>query len=258
MSTAVLDTPISLSPGAIERPSLARLVHVELRKTVNTRAGFWLQAAIVALTLIVVAVRAVVGDTPDHTFGSILKVGLFPAAILMPIVGILMVTSEWSQRTGMITFALVPVRSRLMGAKVLASIAVAVAVFITTVAIVAGGALAAGVGGTWTYLIPLVGQSAVYLVGGMIIGVAFGMVLLSSAPAIVALFALPIGWTALASLPVFAGVAPWLDTNRSLSPLSQEVISSTQWARVGTSLAVWMLLPLLIGAWRITKREAAS
>jgi hypothetical protein len=258
MSSAVLDTPIRLSPGADERPSLARLVRVELRKTVDTRAGFWLQAAIVALTLIVVAVRASVGDAADHTFGSILHAGLFPAAILMPIVGILMVTSEWSQRTGMITFAVVPVRSRVVGAKVLASIAVAVATVLTTVAIVAGGALAAGVDGTWTDVIPLVGQSAVYLVAGMIIGVAFGMVLLSSAPAIVALFALPIGWTALASLPVLSGVAPWLDTGRSLSPLSQEVITGAQWARIGTSLAVWMLIPLLIGAWRIAKREAAS
>jgi hypothetical protein len=37
----------------------------------------------------------------------------------------------------------------------------------------------------------------------MITGVAFGMILLSSAAAIVALFTLPTGWAALASLPVF-------------------------------------------------------
>jgi hypothetical protein len=92
----------------------------------------------------------------------------------------------------------------------------------------------------------------------MVTGVAFAMILLSSAPAIVALFTLPTGWTALASLPVFAGVAPWLDTSRALGPLSPELLSSTQWARVGTSLAVWMLLPLLIGVWRITRREVAS
>jgi len=53
-------------------------------------------------------------------------------------------------------------------------------------------------------------------------------------------------------------VAPWLDTSRALGPLSEELLSGTQWARVATSLAVWMLLPLLIGAWRIARREAAS
>jgi hypothetical protein len=92
----------------------------------------------------------------------------------------------------------------------------------------------------------------------MVMGIAFGMIALSSAPAIVAFFALPTGWAALASLPVLAGVAPWLDTNRALGSLSKELLSGTQWAQVATSLAVWMLLPLLIGAWRITRRETAS
>jgi len=257
MSTAILDTPVRLPPGSNVRPSLTRIVGVELRKMVNTRAGYWLQAAIVATTLAVVIVRLIVGDAADHTFVSIVHVGLWPAALLLPVAGILLVTSEWSQRTGMITFALVPGRLRVIGAKLVASIVVAVAMLIATVSIVAVGALVAGVDGTWTDVFPLVGQSAVYLVGGMVIGVAFGMMLLSSAPAIVALLTLPAGWAALASLPAFADVAPWLDTSRALGPLSQEVLSSTQWARVGTSLAIWMLLPLLIGAWRITRREVA-
>jgi ABC-2 type transport system permease protein len=258
MSTAVLDTPVRLSPGANERPGQATLVQVELRKMIDTRAGFWLQVAIVAVTLVVVIVRAVVGDASDHTFVSILDVALGPAAFLLPVAGILLVTSEWSQRTGMITFALVPVRSRVIGAKLLATVAVAVTTLAAIVAIAAAGALVADGDGTWNHVVPLIGQSAIFLVAGVVIGVAFGMVALSSAPAIVALFTVPTAWAALASLPVFAGVAPWFDTSRALGPLSEELLSGTQWARVATSLAVWMLLPLLIGAWRIARREAAS
>jgi ABC-2 type transport system permease protein len=258
MSTAILDTPIRLAPGTNERPDLATLVQVELRKMIDTRAGFWLQVAIVALTLVVVVVRVLVGDASDHTFASILDVAVAPAAFLLPVAGILLVTSEWSQRTGMITFALVPVRSRVIAAKLLASIVITVTTLAAIVAIAAAGALVAGVDGTWTHVVPLIDQSAVFLVAGMIIGVAFGMVALSSAPAAVALFTLPTAWAALASLPVFADVAPWLDTSRSLGPLHKELLSGTQWAHAGTSLAVWMLLPLLIGAWRITRREAAS
>jgi ABC-2 type transport system permease protein len=104
----------------------------------------------------------------------------------------------------------------------------------------------------------LIGQSAVYLGGGMLTGVAFGGVMLASAPAIVALFALPIAWTAVASLSFFAGAAPWLDTRLALGPMPQEVMSATQWAHAGTALALWMLLPLLIGIWRITRREVAA
>jgi ABC-2 type transport system permease protein len=258
MSTAVIDVPIRFARGANERPSLLTLVQVELRKMIDTRAGFWLQVGIIAITVAVVVVRSVLGDASDHTFARILDVALGPASFLLPVAGILLVTSEWSHRTGMITFALVSARSRVMVAKSLASVVVAAATFTAIVAIAAAAAFVAGADATWTNVVPLVAQSAVFLVAGMVIGIAFGMVALSSAPAIVALFTLPTGWAALASLSVFAGVAPWLDTSRALAPLSKELLSGTQWAYVATSLAVWMLLPLLIGAWRITRREVAS
>jgi ABC-2 type transport system permease protein len=261
MSATTLTAPIRVNTAGVHaRPGLGRLVAVELRKMVNTRAGFWLQVAMVAITVVVVAVRSVVGDAADHTFAAVLSVGLQPAAVLLPIAGILLVTSEWSQRTGMITFALVPGRSRVLGAKLIASLILALATLVMSVAVVAAGVLVAspGIDGTWTDAATLTGQSAIYLTTGMVVGVAFGAILLASAPAIVALFALPITWTALASLSFFADVAPWLDTRLALAPLHDEVLSATQWAQAGTALALWMLLPLLIGICRITRREVAS
>jgi hypothetical protein len=260
MSTTTLVAPIPAhTAGVHTRPGLGRLVAVELRKILDTRAGFWLQVATVAITALVVIVRLAVGDATDHTFASVLAVGVKPAAVLLPVAGILLVTSEWSQRTGMITFALVPVRSRVIGAKLIASLVLAVAILAASVGIVAAGVLVAspGVDGAWSDAATLIGQSAVYLGGGMLTGVAFGAILLASAPAIVVLFALPITWTAVASLSFFAGAAPWLDTRLALGPMPQEVMSTTQWAHAGTALALWMLLPLLIGTWRITRREVA-
>jgi ABC-2 type transport system permease protein len=261
MSTTTLTAPIPAdTAGVHKRPGLGRLVGVELRKILDTRAGFWMQVATVAITALVVIVRLAVGDAADHTFASVLTVGLKPAAVLLPVAGILLVTSEWSQRTGIITFVLVPERSRVVGAKLLASLALAVAMLLVSVGIVAAGVLVAspGVDGTWSDAATLIAQSAVYLTAGMVTGVAFGMVLLASAPAIVVLFALPITWTAVASLPFFADAAPWLDTRLALGPMPQEVMSTTQWAHAGTALALWMLLPLLIGTWRITRREVAA
>ena len=260
MSTVTLALPIRVNvAGGHERPGLGRLVAVELRKMVDTRAGFWLQVAIVAITVLVVIVRLLVGDAADHTFQSVLNVGLQPAAILLPVLGILLVTSEWSQRTGLITFALVPARSRVLAAKLIASLLLAVAMLVMSVAVVAAGVLVAspGVDGTWSDAAPLIGQSAVYLTAGMITGVALGAILLASAPAIVLLFPLPTAWMAVVSLPFFADVAPWVSTARALSPMQEEVMSATQWAHVGTALALWMLLPLLIGTWRITRREVS-
>jgi ABC-2 type transport system permease protein len=260
MSATTLTAPIPVNTAGVhKRPGLGRLVAVEVRKMVNTRAGFWLQIAMVAITALVVIARVVTGDAADHTFASILTLGVQPAAVLLPVVGILLVTSEWSQRTGMITFALVPVRSRILGAKLIASIVLALAMLVMSVAVVAAGVLVAAPGdGAWSDAVTLIGQSAVFLTTGIVVGAAFGAIFLASAPAIVALFALPITWTAVASLSLFADAAPWLDTRLALAPLHEEVLSATQWAQAGTALAVWMLLPLLIGIWRITRREIAA
>ena len=260
MSTTTLAAPIRVNTAGVHaRPGLGRLVAVELRKMVDTRAGFWLQVAMVAITVVVVAVRSVVGDAADHTFAAMLDVGVKPAAVLLPIAGILLVTSEWSQRTGMITFALVPVRSRVLGAKLIASLVLTAGMLVMAVGVVAAGVLVAspGVDGTWSDVATLIGQSAVYLTTGMVVGVAFGMVLLASAPAIVVLFSLPTLGSALASLSFFADVAPWLDPSRATDPMLEEAMSTTQWAHAGTALALWMLLPLLIGIWRITRREVS-
>ncbi|HEX8104313.1 MAG TPA: hypothetical protein VF533_16985 [Solirubrobacteraceae bacterium] len=255
--TAPLVAPVPAdTTGVHARPGLGRLVGVELRKIVDTRAGFWMQVATVVLTAIVVAVRLLTGDAAQHTFAEVLSVGLKPAAVLLPVAGILLVTSEWSQRTAMITFALVPQRSRVVAAKLAAALLLALAVLAVSIASVAAGVLAAapGADGTWSGAGTLIAQSVVYIGGGMLTGVAFGMVVLASAPALVALFALPIAVSGIVSLSFFGDVAPWVDTRLSLAPLLEEVLSGRQWAQVGTSLALWMVLPLLIGAWRIARR----
>jgi ABC-type transport system involved in multi-copper enzyme maturation permease subunit len=261
MSTTTLTAPIRVNTAGVHaRPGLGRLVAVELRKMVDTRAGFWLQVAMVALTVVVVVVRLLVGDAADHTFQSVLDVGLQPAAVLLPVLGILLVTSEWSQRTGLITFALVPVRSRVLGAKLIASLLLATAMLAISVAIVTAGVLVSspGVEATWSDAAPLIGQSAVNLTAGMLVGLALGAILLAPTPAIVLHFALPTSLWAVLSLPVFSDVAPWVDYARALGQVTEYVMSATQWVHVGTSLVIWMVLPLLIGAWRITRREIAS
>jgi len=261
MSTTTLAAPTRVDTAGVHaQPGLGRLVAVELRKMVNTRAGFWLQLAIPVLTLVVVVARLLVGGAADHTFQPVLDVGLQPAAVLLPVLGILLVTSEWSQRTGLITFTLVPVRSRVLSAKLIAGLLRAVAMLAVSVAIVAVGVLVSspGLEGTWSDAAPLIGQSAVNLTAGMLVGMGLGAILLAAAPAIVLLFALPTAWMAVVSLSVFSDVAPWVDYARALGQVTEEVMSATQWAHTGTSLAIWMVLPLLIGAWRITRREVTA
>jgi hypothetical protein len=109
------------------------------------------------------------------------------------IVGILLVSSEWSQRTAMITFVLVPHRSRVFAAKLIATVALSVVALVSCIAVAALGTAfaASGVDGAWSLPPGMLGQVAVSIATGMITGVAFGAALLASAPAIVLYFALP-------------------------------------------------------------------
>jgi ABC-type transport system involved in multi-copper enzyme maturation permease subunit len=257
-ATTTLTPPRPVDVAGIHtRPGLARLVAVELRKAVDTRAGFWLQVAMIGLTALLVIVRLATGDAADHTFTAVLDLGIQPAAVLLPVVGVLLVTSEWSQRTGLITFSLVPVRSRVLVAKLVASLILATTLFVISVAMVAAGVLVAGPDGAFADGWVMIGQSAVFVITGIVSGFAWGSIVLASAPAIVALFALPMAWAAAASLAVFEEVAPWVDTLQALGPLHREVVTATQWAQALTALSLWMVLPLLIGIWRITRRPVA-
>jgi ABC-type transport system involved in multi-copper enzyme maturation permease subunit len=207
-----------------------------------------------------VAVTAAVADAADRDFRTMMSVALQPASVLLPVVGVLLVTSEWSQRTGQITFALIPDRSRVLVAKLLASIVLGLAAVLLSLAAAAAATAVGGadVKGTWSYGPELLLQAVVYVVTGMITGVAFGAALLASAPALVAYFTLPFAGAAVFSMSVFAGVAPWLDMVRTIGPMAEEVLSAAGWARAGTALALWMVLPLLIGAWRITRRDITA
>jgi ABC-2 type transport system permease protein len=255
-ATATLSPPVA-GLGADRRPSLARLVAVELRKMVDTRAGFWLQLGTLGLMITLVVVTVVLGETEDTKFEGMLWSALWPASILLPVVGILLVSSEWSQRTSMITFTLVPRRSRVVAAKLGAALVVSMIALTTSLAIAAvGTAIAApDVDDRWSLPPEMLGQAAIYISSAMTMGLGFGAMLLSSAPAIVLYFALPLGWTLLGSISVFESSARWLDNSQTLAPMSEHALDATEWAQAGATLALWMLLPLLIGLWRIRRDE---
>jgi ABC-type transport system involved in multi-copper enzyme maturation permease subunit len=243
--------------GADTRPSLARLTAVELRKMVDTRAGFWLELVVAVATVVLVALYSIFAAAPDRTLQRTLEVSLAPSSVLLPVVGILLVSSEWSQRTAQITFILVPNRSRVYAAKLAAGTALAGVAFAFCLAVAAIGTTFGASGGHSTWALPLgmLAQDLLSLVTGMIGGVGFGALFLNSAPAIVANFAAPTASAAIGSLAVFEGVARWLDPTRALAPMTDHVMSASEWARGGAAVTLWMAVPVLVGLWRILRSE---
>ncbi|MBS1882416.1 MAG: ABC transporter permease [Actinobacteria bacterium] len=255
MSAHAIDAMPAVA-GRDVRPGLGRLTKVELRKMVNTRSGFWLQLAVLALTVLVVVITLIAGHEDNMTFRKILGNALVPSGILLPVVGILLVSSEWSQRTALVSFALVPGRPRLIAAKVLAGIVLGLlaTAFAAVVAAIGTAVAAPDIAHVWTFPIGLVGQDVIYVVTAMTIGVGFGAALLASAPAIVLYFGLPAALGALESINSIHGTVEWFSSG-SFEWLTQGVLTGHEWAQVLVALVLWMVLPLAIGTWRIATRD---
>ncbi|TDD81124.1 ABC transporter permease [Actinomadura rubrisoli] len=242
------------------RPPLSRLTAVELRKMVDTRAGRLLLVLIVLTAVALMPVFLFAAPKEEQSLADMFSVSQVGVALLIPVLGILSVTSEWSQRTALATFTLVPGRSRVLVAKLLGGICLA-AVFVAAGLVVsvlgrAAGGLLGRSGGSWSLPPSLVGTTLLAAVVLVAMGVAFGMLFMNPPLAIVLYFLLPTLWTTLGEMVHrLKGPAGWLDTNRTLESLSNQGVTANEWARIATSLSVWLLIPLVLGAVRLARRE---
>lgn len=270
MSTTTTDRPATrTSPAGAGAPaiedvggvSFARLLGTELRKLVDTRTGRWLLIAVLVITAVAMGITMwVERETGSGMYGLLIAANI-PQAILIPILGIMTAANEWSQRTALITFTQEPRRLRVMAAKTVAVILLGLAVLVVTVLAavaahavsmtLADGAIDAWIG--WTML----GHIVVLQVQGVLMGVAFGALFLN----------VPLGIVAYILVPSFSPLifmmtswlrenAGWFDMSVSQAALlSDQSLTGEQWAQFGTSSALWILLPLVIGFWRVARRE---
>ncbi|WP_435204636.1 ABC transporter permease [Micromonospora sp. bgisy143] len=248
--------------SGVRRPSLLRLTAVELRKLVDTRAGRWMLITIGLIVVAVVTLLLIYAEDAEQTFFTFFVTSLLPVNVLLPVLGILSITSEWSQRTALTTYALVPRRERVVTAKLLAVVLAALASLLVTVAVAAVGTLVAsatGGAGTWQVDATLILNGALVQVTGVLMGAAFGLLLLNPPLAIVGYLLLPTLWSVLGGMVrPLRGPAEWLDTSRTMEPLfGNDALTGEQWGRLAVSLLVWMVLPLAAGLVRTLRREVS-
>ena len=239
------------------RIPLSRLTRVELRKLANTRSGKWLLIAIGVITLVVIAVFFVTADQSDRTFFNFMAAANGPQGFLLPVLGILLITSEWTQRTALVSFTLMPVRGRVLLAKLLA-------------ALIAGSPPSPSP--SWSPPWPRLwwgrrrlghvgfddlGKFVLLQATGVLQGLAFGLLFLNSSAAIVGYFVLPTALNIVGdAVEGPAEVQPWIDLWTSQQPLFRAAnISGEQWAQIATSTSIWVVLPFGIGLVRVLRAE---
>ena len=233
-----------------------RLVAVEARKMVDTRAGRVLLATAALLTVLeggLAVWRR--GSAPLNLTTFLTSASLI---LLTPTVGVLALSSEWTHRTALVTFTLEPRRERVYLAKLAAAVTVGavlgVIADLVTVASLLTAAATAGSAPQWS------GAEGLYqnLVGAaifMLLGAALGAATMSSAPALVAYYCAPI------AVEVAGNYLPgnnldWINGPAALARLAEFDVSGHV-AVTLTATAGWILLPLLIGWWRLRRRDIA-
>jgi ABC-2 type transport system permease protein len=256
-----------LALGGTSRVPFARLARVELRKTWDTKSGMWLLVAIVGLLVVVPGIALIITlvNTDPILLDDFVAIAAYMMSFLLPLLAIMLVTTEWSQRTALVTFTLEPRRSRVVLAKMAAALLLTV---INLVAALAIGVLYTAIceavqpdqttwrldgGNVAGFVIP----AALAMLGGFAIAT-----LLLNTPASIVLFVvyrfvLPGVFAALAALSDAMGkVIPWVDfQGAQVDIYNWELSGAEAWSHLIVSGAIWLALPLGLGLWRILRAE---
>ena len=250
--------PTTLDISSTPRVPLRRLVRVELRKLVDTRASRWLLITIGVITALIILIVFLTAKTSDRTFINFMGATATPQGFLLPVLGILLVTQEWTQRTALVSFTLVPARGRVLLAKVLAALLAGLAAIVLAITIASLATLAGGAEDAWTNIgADDIGKFALLQASGVLQGLAFGLLFLNSAAAIVTYFVLPTAFSIVASLwKPLKHAAPWVDLGTSQQPLFGAThMSAQQWLQLACGTAIWVALPLVLGLVRVLRAE---
>jgi ABC-2 type transport system permease protein len=267
MTTATLDRSVDRAHLARATPApipFTRVLWVELTKMFNTRSGFWLMAGIGISALL--ATASVIVFAPDSAmtydnFGAAIGI---PMVILLPIVAILSVTSEWSQRSGLTTFTLIPHRGRVIGAKLTVSVLIGALSIVVALGIGALGNIVgstiAGVDTVWDISLDQALSIVLANVLQLLIGFMLGVLIRNSAGALVAYFVYNFVLSTLTMLLAssqewFRDLQPWVDFNFAQGALFDGNLTSEQWANLAVSGMVWLVIPLAVGLVMVTRSE---
>jgi ABC-2 type transport system permease protein len=246
------------------RIPFTRIVAVELRKSFDTRSGFWLLASIGIAALLTTG--AVVAWAPEEqlTYSEFtLAIGI-PMSVILPIIAVLSVTAEWSQRSGLTTFTLVPHRGRVLLAKAVAAVFVAAAATLVAFAVGSLGNLAgtamADVPAVWDQGLADVGYFALGNTMLLLVGFTLGALLRNSPGAIVAYMVYAFVAPGLLAFLAFnqdwfRDVRAWVDPKYNQDALLQGGLTGEQWTQLAVTSIAWLVIPLLTAFVNLLRSE---
>jgi ABC-type transport system involved in multi-copper enzyme maturation permease subunit len=252
----------------VDRPGipLSRLIKVEIRKAFDTLSGRWFSASILIICAIALTLFALFADDGFYDFQDLAGIAGGILGFFLPIILIMLVTAEWGQRTGLVTFTLEPRRSRVVVAKLVAGVLISLGVLVVAFGI---AALATGFAGlvrdgdpSWSLDTAFILNYVLANIIGVLVGFVIAILLLNTAASIVVYFiyslVLPIVLGILAAtISWFENVPPWIDFNSAQAPMftGDFKLNGEEWAQLAVTGTIWLIIPLTLGILRLLRSE---
>jgi hypothetical protein len=267
--------PLTLDVSKSGPTPFSRLVKVEWRKMVDTRSGIWLLSITGGLLALVMAVIVLVVGLNDYQVDArgLAQGFTLPISLLLPVFAVLIVTSEWSQRTALTSFTLEPHRGRVLGAKLVAVSCLAVTTIVAAMLLgVVTNLLCAAVTGNelqWGLEASELTWMVISQLAFFAMGYALACLLLNTPGAIAVFYViallLPIMlWGTLYAIFDWAkDVLPWIDINTALTPLMSGYdiageavdVELVNYVQGVWTVFLWVGIPVTLGLWRILRAE---
>jgi ABC-2 type transport system permease protein len=245
---------IDSAPSASGSIPFVRLVQVEWAKALDTRATRWLVALSALASVAMMLVAIVVPKSFAQTHASYLRVSAFGLTAVLPLVAVLLFTSEWSQRSIMTTFTQEPRRIRVVNAKLAVSTVLGVGGGIFGALVAAAGIAVASASGRSLeadLTLGTIPSYLLYVLLNVLAAVALGALLQNSAAAIAASFALP------AFIAALGTASTWLDWIDMATAWKWMV--ENDWGghvpKILFSIVFWVVAPLVAGIVRTIRRD---
>lgn len=257
---------------AITFPTQVRfgnLVKAESRKYVNTRAALVL--SILTAAALALATIGAIATYPElikaATGTDLLFLPLAVTSILTAVIVILPVTSEWTQRGALTTFVVEPRRERVVAAKALVSLGVALAVWmacqLSWVVFNAAGAATHGLEASWEFHWTRWLGGVEFLLLNAAVAFALALLLRNTALTVTVFVAAPVAVGALSQFgELLAKIAAWLRTpGASLDTIlaaqkGGQTPDATLWGQFTVGIILWIVVPLIIGLWLSCRADA--
>lgn len=266
MSTIASTERLDQRPIGGKGLSFLTLLHVELRKQVDTRGGRGLLIAIAVVVALVLALTMYFSRHDGASFRAFAAATATPSGYLIPALGVMTACNEWSQRTALITFTQEPRRWRVLVAKTLAAMIWATGFLLLAWVLAAFfhmiTASIADVPMDWNMTASgFFAQWAGQMVS-VLMGMAIGMLLLITPLALATYYVAPGIITMIVAL-ISQKIVPWI--SQTAPPIGNDPlldgmgVPSAQgdnlWAKFAVSMLVWVVIPYAVGFVRVLKRE---